>query len=420
MLLLTLTAALSSVSFVRAADVDTWRGAGRAVSERLSNGATSDRWSGEPLAEVAPADAVRFVPAGKTLVWRVKIAGEDQNQQVVRQASHAQNSAGASDPFSDPFGDKQQPPSDAQPEQDELLPFRAPQSVSAPSAAPEPVSLAPPSNAGANAGSSVAQNDPPPPPPASVFLSARSLRQQEEQPCDRVYNDRNCCAAADQCSEARRKLDDPITKISLDITPAFNPDSDDAALDAEEMNSQLGSTPHRVWKDRQGNVIGEGRMTDYRRGRVLIAGEDGQVEPLRFQDLSDDDLCFVTAWWGLPTECTLGDRQFAGRDWMPATFTWTASALCHKPIYFEEVQLERYGHSAGPVLQPLASGAHFFLNVAVLPYKMGINPPQECRYALGYYRPGSCAPWMVPPVPLSVRGGLMQAGAVLGGVYLIP
>jgi hypothetical protein len=74
----------------------------------------------------------------------------------------------------------------------------------------------------------------------------------------------------------------------------------------------------------------------------------------------------------------------------------------------------------GPFLDPLHSGAHFFLNVAVLPYKMGINPPLECQYALGYYRPGSCAPWLVPPIPLSFRGGLMEAGAVVGLVYLIP
>jgi len=100
--------------------------------------------------------------------------------------------------------------------------------------------------------------------------------------------------------------------------------------------------------------------------------------------------------------------------------TWKASGLCHKPLYFEEVQLERYGHTAGPVLQPVLSGAHFFMNIATLPYQMGMSPPNECEYALGYYRPGSCAPWLLPPVPLSVRGGLMQAGAIVGGVYLIP
>jgi hypothetical protein len=108
------------------------------------------------------------------------------------------------------------------------------------------------------------------------------------------------------------------------------------------------------------------------------------------------------------------------RNWVASTFTYQASGLCHKPLYFEEVQLERYGHTAGPIKQPLLSGAHFFLNIAVLPYKMGINPPCECQYALGYYRPGSCAPWHIPPVPISVRGALAEAGAWVGGIYIIP
>ena len=151
--------------------------------------------------------------------------------------------------------------------------------------------------------------------------------------------------------------------------------------------------------------------------------DPGRQQPdhqLPFDDLCDDDLCFLTAWWSVPTECTFGDEQYLGRNWAPSTLTWKASALCHKPLYFEEVQLERYGHTAGPLKQPFLSGAHFFLNLVTIPYQAGINPPWECRYSLGYYRPGSCAPWLVPPVPLSVRGALLEAGVIVGGVALFP
>jgi hypothetical protein len=94
--------------------------------------------------------------------------------------------------------------------------------------------------------------------------------------------------------------------------------------------------------------------------------------------------------------------------------------LCHKPLYFEEPQLERYGHTAGPFKQPILSGAHFFTSILALPYNMAINPPMECQYPLGYYRPGDCAPWHIPPVPLSVRGAAAEAGAWIGGIYMIP
>jgi hypothetical protein len=66
------------------------------------------------------------------------------------------------------------------------------------------------------------------------------------------------------------------------------------------------------------------------------------------------------------------------------------------------------------------AGAHFFANIALLPYNMGTHPPHECQYALGYYRPGSCAPWLLPPFPISVRGGLAEAGVIVGGIFLIP
>jgi hypothetical protein len=51
---------------------------------------------------------------------------------------------------------------------------------------------------------------------------------------------------------------------------------------------------------------------------------------------------------------------------------------------------------------------------------MAINPPHECQYSLGYYRPGSCAPWMIPPIPLSLRGAVAETGIIVGGVFLIP
>jgi len=123
----------------------------------------------------------------------------------------------------------------------------------------------------------------------------------------------------------------------------------------------------------------------------------------------------------IPEECPAPySGPFEPRSWDETTFMWKASALCHKPLYFEDVQLERYGHSWGPVVQPVVSGGMFFATIPVLPYKMGVELPWECVYPLGYYRPGDCAPYMIPPVPVSVRGATAQAAAVTGGVLLIP
>ena len=121
-----------------------------------------------------------------------------------------------------------------------------------------------------------------------------------------------------------------------------------------------------------------------------------------------------------PQECRLGDEPLEPRAWAPVTFMWKATGLCHKPAYFDDVHLERYGHSAGPYTQPLLSAAHFFLTVPVLPYKMGLYPPGECMYTLGYYRPGSCAPYLLDPLPLSLRAAVAEAGVWTGMAFLVP
>jgi hypothetical protein len=226
------------------------------------------------------------------------------------------------------------------------------------------------------------------------------------------------------CTKARNHLSDrSIRDISIDITPLFTRaqlDESSAVNYEEELEAELAKSPVHTFHDRQGQVLAEGRLVDFRQGRIWVADEAGETVKVEFSELSDDDLCFVSSWWSIPTECALGDELYRGRNWLAQTVHWKASGVCHKPLYFEEVQLERYGHTAGPIAQPVLSGAHFFLNVAALPYKLGIHPPNECRYPLGYYRPGSCAPWLVPPIPLSIRGGLLAAGVYTGGVFVIP
>jgi hypothetical protein len=168
-------------------------------------------------------------------------------------------------------------------------------------------------------------------------------------------------------------------------------------------------------------VLATGKMDNIVHNEVVVGDETGrQVARIPLNELGEDELCYVLAWWRLPTECPLGGLRGGERNWLPGTFAYHASALCHKPLYFEQVQLERYGHTAGPLRQPLLSGAHFIISLAGLPYQMAMNPVGECQYALGYYRPGSCAPWMIEPIPLSLRGAAAEIGVALGLAWVIP
>ena len=122
-----------------------------------------------------------------------------------------------------------------------------------------------------------------------------------------------------------------------------------------------------------------------------------------------------------PEECTIPSSDFQGRHFSQTCYMWKASAVSTQAAYFEDVQLERYGHTkVCPALQPIVSGARFFSTIAILPYKMGVTPPKECVYTLGHYPAGNCAPYMVEPFPISPRGALFQAGAVTGAVFALP
>ena len=194
-----------------------------------------------------------------------------------------------------------------------------------------------------------------------------------------------------------------IRDISLDISPP-----------AASEGAQYGGLA-RTWTDRRGNILATGALVDLRRGYVIL--DSGQK--LAYARLSEADLAAVSEFWRLPEVCLIDNRGGSPyRSWTPQVVTWKASNLCHKPLYFENIQLERYGHSRGPIAQPIHSTLHFFTRLVALPYMTGICPPNECEYALGYYRPGNCAPWLKEPIPISLEGIRREALFVTGAAFI--
>lgn len=223
------------------------------------------------------------------------------------------------------------------------------------------------------------------------------------------------------CEDFRDRIArETIYRVSLDPSPPFRPDLFDAQDYKRQFEKFESRQTSRPWRNVNGQVIATGKLIKLAYEQVIIETADGSMEELQINRLGEGDLAYVSENWGLPKKCLIEQVAYTPRAWTPLTMTWKASNLCSKPRYFEEVNLERYGHTAGPWLQPVVSSAHFFVNVAVVPYKMGIHPPTECHYALGYYRPGNCAPWIVPPVPISARGALTQAAVMTGAFWLVP
>ncbi|MCH1496291.1 MAG: hypothetical protein L7U72_13785 [Rubripirellula sp.] len=223
------------------------------------------------------------------------------------------------------------------------------------------------------------------------------------------------------CEEFRDRIAaQTIDQISLDISPPFRPDEFDQRRHDELFADFIEQQPIRKWSSIDGRLLTEGRLIDLAYEKAVIELENGEQQYIPMSELSEGDLAHLNTTWGLPRECRIEQVAYQPRQWAPSKVTWTASNLCHNPLYFESVNLERYGHTRGPLLEPVVQSAHFFGNILILPYKMGVHGPRECQYALGYYRPGNEAPWIKQPLPISARGALAQAATMSGLFWLIP
>ena len=99
--------------------------------------------------------------------------------------------------------------------------------------------------------------------------------------------------------------------------------------------------------------------------------------------------------------------------------TWHAPAMYHFPLYFEEINLERYGYGRGH-LQPALSGAHFFGRIPALPYMLTARHCREKMYVLGHALPGSPFPRMCYFPRFRTKAAAAEAATAVGLVFLIP
>jgi hypothetical protein len=106
--------------------------------------------------------------------------------------------------------------------------------------------------------------------------------------------------------------------------------------------------------------------------------------------------------------------------WSQFDYHWAATCLCHAPLYFEEINAERYGYTPSRALQPVLSAGRFFLTIPALPYLMAVERPCDCLYTLGYYRPGDCVPRRWNRWPLRIGAAVVEVGAIAGMILLIP
>lgn len=174
--------------------------------------------------------------------------------------------------------------------------------------------------------------------------------------------------------------------------------------------------------------LGQAKRAAYQQGpqKVVCPSNDELRDTLK--PLGQLETRIATQGTQMPPDCAA--QFFTGegsaetrlditRGWPLTAVHWKPSGAVHRPLYFEDAPLERYGQRAC-YIQPVISAARFYGSVLLLPYKMGYEPPRKCIYTLGYYRPGSCAPCVLQHPPFSATGAALEVGVIAGAILLIP
>jgi hypothetical protein len=106
--------------------------------------------------------------------------------------------------------------------------------------------------------------------------------------------------------------------------------------------------------------------------------------------------------------------------WMASVETGHTASVQFHPLYFEEINLERYGYHFG-CLQPAVSAVRFYGSLPLLPYKLADRPP--CSYESNLAHPAAAT--AAPPVRCrpkrpNMKAAVFQAGVMAGAFLLIP
>lgn len=170
---------------------------------------------------------------------------------------------------------------------------------------------------------------------------------------------------------------------------------------------------------------------------IQPASADAQPKPitsiLPYYDYAPEDDSPCEFLCPQPENCPEADKSkrcpelvdlphvgFESRAFAESNVTWEASNLLSNPLYFEDAALERYGHTHNQLVQPLFSLGKFGTQLVGLPYQMALHPICERRYALGWYRPGECAPYKFYLPPWNTKAAVTAGAAYTGLIFLIP
>src|SRR5687767_5026397 len=120
-----------------------------------------------------------------------------------------------------------------------------------------------------------------------------------------------------------------------------------------------------------------------------------------------------------PEEPVLSRERYRGRNWPQTTRLVEPAYVCHGPLYFEELNSERYGWDLG-LAQPILSTGIFYFDLLTLPYQVASSLGDCYDCSSGKCLPGDPVPYLLYPPQLSLTGSLAEAATLIALLAVFP
>lgn len=238
---------------------------------------------------------------------------------------------------------------------------------------------------------------------------------------------------------AWQPLDDELSELSLSL-PDPNPEGENGDTDEPEGEQSENGPEELSPPDGQSSPTGEPDDSSQKSlADHLKKGGERMNQRLDLLRKPANQLRLVPHAIATEDQVVPDNRAaevFASQPEQVISGTWHPTLraervhvpFCHRPTYFQELNLERCGQtdcgSCG-CLQNAISSFWFLGNAFALPYRIATQPPCQCVSAYGDCTACSAYAHAIEPLgctkndPSSVRGALAQAASMAGFAFLI-
>jgi hypothetical protein len=114
-----------------------------------------------------------------------------------------------------------------------------------------------------------------------------------------------------------------------------------------------------------------------------------------------------------PDEEPVSTEQYTGRVGPYMVRFVEPFYVCHKPLYFEQKNFERYGWDLG-VISPGIEAVRYYYDLVMLPYHVGADTCHCFDCSAGKCLPGDPVPLLCYPERFSITGLVFEASSVFG------